>query len=134
MTKRIARNTAQREERIARRQKRDQEAVLKQLRKIPIISVACDRAGIGRTTFYNWCRESEVFERAVDAAMAEGDQLMNDMSESQLLSLEKDKHWPSIKYHLDRRHPKFLSEKRREALEKKADLKIIVLKEHETQL
>jgi hypothetical protein len=30
------------------------------------------------------------------------------MAKSQMVSLMKDKYWPTIKYHLDRRHPEYM--------------------------
>ena len=44
---------------------------------------------------------------------------MNDMSESRLMGLMQDKHWQAIKYYLEKRNPKFMSQK---ALDKESEI------------
>jgi len=85
----------------------DQNKVTEELKKTPIVQVACQRAGIGRATYYRWYKENPEFQKKADEAMAEGEDLFNDLGEHQLLTLMKDKHWPAIRYWLDKRHPKF---------------------------
>ena len=84
-----------------------QNLVLEQLRKVPIIQVAAEKVGVSRSTIYRWKSQSEQFCRDLDKALAEGEDLINDMGESQLLTLMKDKHWPSIAFWLRHRNPKF---------------------------
>lgn len=86
---------------------RTKDLVLEQLRRVPIIQVAAEKIGISRTTIYRWKNESEQFCKDLELALAEGEALMNDMAESQLLTLMRDKHWPSIRFWLERRNPKF---------------------------
>ncbi len=86
---------------------RTKDLVLEQLRRVPIIQVAAEKIGISRTTIYRWRDESEQFRKDLDAALSEGEALINDMCESQLLTLMKDKHWPSIQFWLKHRNPKF---------------------------
>jgi hypothetical protein len=43
----------------------------------------------------------------MDAALAEGEELVNDMSESQLLTLIKEKNWSAISFWLRHRNPKY---------------------------
>ncbi len=86
---------------------RTKDLVLEQLRRVPIIQVAAEKIGLSRTTIYRWRDESEQFRKDLDAALSEGEALINDMGESQLLTLMKDKHWPSIQFWLRHRNPKF---------------------------
>lgn len=130
----MSNNTNTKKETIIKRQKRDKEALLEQLRKMPVITIACERTGIGRTTFHRWCHEDKTFEAEVNKAMSEGDQMLNDVGKTQLIALIKDKKWEAVKYYLEKHHPEFLSEKNRLAQEKKSELKIIVLKKDEAQL
>ena len=130
MTK-VNRNTKGRQETITKRQARDKELLLEEVRKMPVVSVACERAKIGRTTCHRWIKEDQAFAGAMDDAKRQGDQLMDDMGKSQLLSLVKDKKFEAVKYYLDKYHPEFLSEKAREAREKKAAVKIIILHDNE---
>ena len=134
MTKNIERNTPERQATIAERQKREKMVLLEQLRKMPVISVACERTGLGRTTFHRWCKEDPAFNDAVNEAMSEGDKVLDDVGKTQLVSLMKDKKWEAVKYYLEKHHPEFLSDKNRAVQEKRSELKVIVLKEHEAQL
>lgn len=85
------------------------EAFLAQLRKVPIVQVACEKAGVARNSVYRWRNEDPEFSKAMDEAMAEGEAIMNDLSESQLLTMIKDYKWQAIAFWLSRRNPKFKS-------------------------
>lgn len=100
-------NNAKKRETIANRQTKLKEQVLDRLRHYPIIQVACEKVGIGRQTYYRWREKDKKFEEFADKAIFEGEELFNDLGEHQLLSLMKDKHWPAIRYWLEKRHPKF---------------------------
>jgi hypothetical protein len=87
---------------------RDQkEALLKCLKQTPIVELACKNAGIGRTTFYRWKKQSSTFSRSVEAAMKEGFDFINDLAETQLVSSIRDKKFPAIAYWLNHRHPSY---------------------------
>ncbi len=43
----------------------------------------------------------------METAIADGEALVNDMSESQLLSMIRDKNWAAISFWLRHRNPKF---------------------------
>jgi len=86
---------------------KDKEAIIGELKKLPIVHVACERAGISRATYYRWRSEDEEFVKNADQAMMEGELFVNDMSESQLISLIKDKHFPSISLWLRQHHPRY---------------------------
>jgi hypothetical protein len=83
------------------------DAFLTELRKIPIVQVACEKTGISRTSVYRWREEDKEFATEMDRALADGEALVNDMSESQLLSLIKEKNWSAISFWLRHRNPKF---------------------------
>ncbi len=100
-------NNAKKRKTIANRQSKLKEQILDQLRHYPIVQVACEKAGVGRQTYYRWTEEDKEFEESANKAMLEGEDLFNDLGEHQLLSLMKDKHWPAIRYWLEKRHPKF---------------------------
>ena len=80
---------------------------LEQLRKIPIVMVACEKSGISRNSIYRWRNDDEGFRKEMETALAEGEALVNDMSESQLLSMIRDKNWAAISFWLRHRNPKF---------------------------
>ena len=97
---------------------RIKDLLLEQLKKIPIIQVVCEKVGIARSTVYRWKSEDEEFKKKLEEALIEGEALINDMGESQLLSLMKEKSWPAISFWLRHRNPKF-----RERIEVTANIK-----------
>ncbi len=80
---------------------------LAELRKIPIIQVACEKTGISRTSLYRWKEEDKEFKEEIEKALVEGEAFVNDMSESQLLTMIKEKNWPAISFWLRHHHPKY---------------------------
>ncbi len=80
---------------------------LEQIRKIPIVQVACEKTGIARSTVYRWRDEDEEFRKKFEEALAEGEAMVNDMSEAQLISLIKEKNWSAISFWLRHRNPRF---------------------------
>ena len=84
-----------------------QEAFFAELKKVPIVLVACEKSGISRNSVYRWKREDKKFSEVMDEALAEGEALVNDMSESQLLTMIKEKNWSAISFWLRHRNPRF---------------------------
>ena len=80
---------------------------LAELKRVPIVLVACEKTGISRNSIYRWKRRDEKFSKAMEEALSEGEALVNDMSESQLLTLIKEKNWSAISFWLRHRNPKF---------------------------
>lgn len=84
--------------------KRQKEEVLEILRRTPIVQTACSKAGISRASFYRWKSESKTFAKQADEALAEGCELINDLSESQLLTAIKNQNMTAIQFWLRNRH------------------------------
>lgn len=89
------------------RQGLEKEALLQQLKKIPIVQVACEKAGVSRATYYRWRKDDEDFRKESNTALREGKELMNDLAESQLLTLIKNGHATSIFYWLNHNHKSY---------------------------
>lgn len=83
------------------------DAFLEHLRKVPIVQVACEKVGVSRNSVYRWKNEDVEFRKDMEAALEEGEDLINDMSESQLISMIRDKNWNAISFWLRKRSPKF---------------------------
>ena len=83
------------------------EIVIEQLKKTPIVQIACEKIGISRATYYRWKKENQEFAKAADEAITEGEMLITDMSESQLISLIKNKNFAAIQLWLRHHHPKY---------------------------
>ncbi len=100
-------NKEKRDKTIAKRRKEEQERLLENFRKMPILQVSLDKAGIGRSTYYEWRENDEKFRNAADAAIREGELFINDFSESKLLSLVEHDHFGSIMAWLRVHHKKY---------------------------
>jgi len=73
------------------------QLLLEQLKKTPVIQMAVEKIGVGRTSFYRWKQKDKEFSKAVEEAISEGEMLINDLSELQLINLIKDKNFPAIR-------------------------------------
>jgi hypothetical protein len=80
---------------------------LEELKKVPIIQVACERSGVSRQTIYRWRLNDKSFAKDMDEAMREGVAFVNDMSESQLLTMIKEKNWSAISFWLRHRNDNY---------------------------
>lgn len=84
--------------------KADRDLLLEQLKKTPIVQIACEKIGVGRSTYYRWREEDKEFAKNADDALHEGSLLINDMAESQLLSAVRDKNMTAIIFWLKHHH------------------------------
>ena len=89
---------------IEKRQQKEKELLIEQLRKIPIIQIACEKNGIARATYYRWMKEDKIFSERAQEAVTEGKALINDMAISQLVSAIRDRSLPAILFWLRHNH------------------------------
>ncbi|MEO6536179.1 MAG: hypothetical protein ABIT47_00670 [Candidatus Paceibacterota bacterium] len=83
------------------------DTFLEQLRKVPIVQVACEKVGVSRNSVYRWKNDDPEFAQEMETALIDGEALVNDMSENQLLVLIREKNWHAISFWLRKRNPKF---------------------------
>ncbi|HMO77912.1 MAG TPA: phBC6A51 family helix-turn-helix protein [Candidatus Paceibacterota bacterium] len=95
---------------------------LDELRKVPIVQVACEKSGISRNTVYRWLKEDKEFAKEYDEAEAAGIEFVNDMSESQLLQLIKDRKFSAIRLWLTSNHKRFATKPLKRQGEKNTEL------------
>ncbi|HUV81276.1 MAG TPA: hypothetical protein VMW21_02020 [Patescibacteria group bacterium] len=86
---------------------KEKQLLIEQLKKTPIAQIACERSGISRASYYRLRKEDGEFKKMTDDAIIEGETLITDMSESQLISLIRDKNFPAIQLWLKSHHPKY---------------------------
>ncbi len=86
-----------------------QDQFFTELAKVPIVQVACEKTGLSRNSVYRWKKEDPKFAKRMDQALADGVALVNDMSESQLLTMIKEKNWPAISFWLKHRNDNYKS-------------------------
>lgn len=95
------------DEAIGKRQEELKRAVVEQLKETPIIIVACRKSGVSRATYYRWRNEDPEFSVAVNSALKEGIELINDLSESQIIQLIKERKLPAISLWLKHNSPRY---------------------------
>ncbi len=121
---------------------------LEQLRKTPIVQIACEKLNVSRATIYRWKNDDKEFSDAIHEAMTEGHSLINDMAESQLIGAVKDRNLPAIMYWLKHHHKDYkmrveiegtintiqeLSDEQKELVRKALALADLTPKEHGTK-
>ena len=89
------------------RKAQEQALLLEQLRKLPVVSVACEKTGVSRASYYRWRREDSTFAASADEALQDGTSLVSDMAESQLLSQIRDGNLGAVMYWLKHRNPNY---------------------------
>ena len=75
--------------------------LLEQLRKLPNVSVACERVEVSRNTFYKWCTSDSDFKKEVDKALDSGIESINDLAESKLIGLINNGNQRAVEYWLN---------------------------------
>lgn len=86
---------------------KSQNEFFEELRKVPIVQVACEKTNISRNSIYRWRKEDGKFSEKMDKALADGVAFVNDMSESQLLTMIKEKNWSAISFWLKHRNDNY---------------------------
>ena len=86
-----------------------QDQFFEELRKIPIVQVACEKTGVSRNSVYRWKKQDKSFSKKMEQAMAEGVLFISDMSESQMLTMIKEKNWSAISFWLKHRNDNYKS-------------------------
>lgn len=86
---------------------KEKEKLLGELRKTPVVHVACKLAGVSKATYYRWRTEDDAFAVEADAALGDGKELISDMAISQLISAIKDKNMGAIRFWLSSHHPDY---------------------------
>jgi len=89
---------------IVKRQQKEKQTVVDNLKHLPIIEVACSKAGIARATYYRWKSSDNKFAKLADEAISNGVGYINDLAESKLLSEINNGNLTSIMYWLNHRH------------------------------
>ena len=92
---------------IRKRISNDKKLIIEQLKKTPIVTLACEKVGIGRATYYRWRKTDRRFLSETDAAISQGILLVNDMAESQLLTSIRDGNMTGLIFWLKHHHPKY---------------------------
>lgn len=82
-------------------------AVCEHLAKCCIVQFACERAGVGRATYYMWRSEDEEFKKNADEAISVGRAYLNDIAFSGLLKRIQENNITMLIFWLKNNHPWF---------------------------
>lgn len=94
---------------ISKRQKMQRELLLLELKKNSVMTVACQKSGVPRSTVYRWMKEDLEFMVAVEEASSEGREVINDMAESVIIKKIREESLPASKYWLSHNHNRYHS-------------------------
>lgn len=92
---------------IVKRIRNDQELLVEQLKKTPIVQVACEKTSIGRSTYYRWLEKYPDFAKRANEAIKKGEALVSDLAESQLISAIRDGNMTAIIFYLKNHNPTY---------------------------
>ncbi len=87
--------------------KKQKEDLIDQLKKNPVIQIACEKLDIGRATHYRWYADDEEYAKAVDSAIAEGVTFVAEFAESQLLNAVRNGDPWAVSMVLRAMHPRY---------------------------
>ncbi len=80
---------------------------LKELAKTANVSYACNKMGVGRTTYYKWRQDDRDFRKTSDLAIRDGRANITDIAEQALMMRVKDKDLNAIKFVLMHNSPRY---------------------------
>jgi hypothetical protein len=82
---------------------------LEQIKRTPVIQLACEKVGIGRATVYRWRETDKAFAAAMDQALKEGQKLVSEIAESQLMAAIKERNMTAIIFWLKHHDPSYMT-------------------------
>jgi len=105
---------------------RNKANFIKCLESIPIISVACQKSGIGRATYYRWIEKDKKFKEEVDKSLKEGIERINDIAESKLVTAVNESNMTAVIYWLKHHHKDYIENKIMLSLSEQEELKELI--------
>lgn len=94
-------------ETLAARTEKLKRAIVAQLKRTPLVSMACERVGVSRPAYYKWRIHDRMFARAADISIESGRFGVNDLAESRLIRLVQSDDLKAIKFWLGHNHPMY---------------------------
>ena len=92
---------------IKKRISNNQKALVEQLKKTPVVTMACQKTGIGRSSYYRWCLENPKFSKLANEAIAEGSLTINDLAEVTIIGEIQKGNLRAVGMWLKAHHPKY---------------------------
>ncbi len=92
---------------VSKRQKMQREILFAELRKNSVMTIACQKAGVPRSTIYRWMNNDPEFMDAIEEAVSEGRGVINDMAESVVIKKIREENLAASKYWLSHNHDRY---------------------------
>lgn len=92
---------------ISKRQKLQQEILLSELGKNSVMTAACQKAGIPRSTIYRWIKDNPTLTESIENARSEGRDIVNDMAESVIIKKVREENLHAAKYWLSHNNERY---------------------------
>jgi hypothetical protein len=86
---------------------KDSSRLLQILAETPVVSFACKKIGLDRTTFYRWYKDNLEFRQKVDEIMRLGRIAINDMAEASIIKEINDGNMRANIFWLQHNHPAY---------------------------
>lgn len=87
---------------------RHRQKIIEELRKTPIVEIACKNAGVGRTTFYDWIKRNQRFRAQVEEAMLVSRESVNDLAEARMIGKIKEGSFKETRFWLEHNSPIYM--------------------------
>jgi len=81
--------------------------LVSQLEDMPIVEVACRRAGVPRATYYRWLQKDPLFAEKCRSALEHSTQAVSDIAEAKLIGFIQEGNMTAISFWLRNRHPAY---------------------------
>ena len=94
---------------IFKRQQKEKQLIIENLKRLPVIEAACAKSGVSRATFYRWKEQDLEFTEAAEKAQEEGDALIADMAISKIIKGINEDNLTAAMYWLNHRDSRFSS-------------------------
>lgn len=87
-----------------RNRQNEKKQVIEQLHAMPIVEIACKRAGVARATYYRWLKKDPEFAERCMEALEQSTGAVNDIAEAKLISAIQEGNMTAISFWLRSRH------------------------------
>lgn len=98
--------------------KTSKNKIINELYSLPIVTIACERHGVSRQTFYRWKSEDDEFRKKVEEIMSVGIESINDLAESTLIKNIKSGDLGSTKFWLSNNKYNYIRPRDKEFFER----------------
>ena len=96
---------------IEKRQIKQKENVLEEIKNIPILLMVCKKTNVSRATIYRWLQTDPIFRKEYEKSKVQGSEGINDIAKLNLITKIKDGDFKAIVFWLTHRDKDFAERK-----------------------